>query len=130
MVLFDFCRYVFEVLYTAINRLATVKDILSNLQRHHLIPSLERVKYALYFDHCQWRPLSPESTLDTIGIGDLSMLFLRFSRQGGASTPKGTLYLFQFQLLCNNGHATERDRKGRDSASACGESGCILKTVM
>ncbi|KIJ50445.1 hypothetical protein M422DRAFT_44494 [Sphaerobolus stellatus SS14] len=62
----------------------TVCSILSELHRHHLIPSTaKRAQPKLYYDSFQHQALDVTRTIQDVRIGALSVLSLRYSVPGG-----------------------------------------------
>lgn len=62
----------------------TVEDLIGELRQRHLVPDLTHIRYCIYFPPYRHGPLELDKNLASIGVHDLSTLYLRFCILGGA----------------------------------------------
>lgn len=77
-----------------------VLDVLNNMRRRRLIPQLSRIRPAIHFDSFRRAALPEDKMLGELGVGDLSILHLRYSVPGGSSRgTSGKVISYSFNLL-------------------------------
>ena len=79
------CNRTLPDTHEAVDSRWTIYDVLKDLRRRHLIPDLSQIRPVAYFNPFRLSPLSESSSLEKIGVKDLSVLHIRFSLLGGSS---------------------------------------------
>ncbi|KAJ6556962.1 hypothetical protein B0H10DRAFT_2371346 [Mycena sp. CBHHK59/15] len=63
---------------------STVRDIVKEIRRRHLIPDLSQIQHTILFPAHQFRPLEYTDILRDVGVHNMSVLHIRVSILGGA----------------------------------------------